>query len=131
QPCLEAGLVGQFGDGHGIGGDHGPPFRVDLLRAQRAQQQPRPADRDARGRGAGRLVLRFHGSTLAGPAYPPTSRERLRPHGVLNVRGTPRWGNLNNWSAAAPGDGGAPRLTGFTPLKGSWQRGDSGKAAAP
>jgi hypothetical protein len=44
QPGLEPGLIWQFGDGHGIRGDHGLPFRVDLGGPQRPEQQPRPAD---------------------------------------------------------------------------------------
>jgi DNA-binding CsgD family transcriptional regulator/tetratricopeptide (TPR) repeat protein len=36
----EAGLVGEFGDGHGISGGHGMPFRIDLRGSQGAQGQP-------------------------------------------------------------------------------------------
>jgi len=39
QPGLEAGLLGEFGDDHGVCGDHGPPFFLDLAGLQRPEQQ--------------------------------------------------------------------------------------------
>jgi hypothetical protein len=46
KPGPEAGLIGELGDGHGIGGHHRPPFLIDLTRPQRPEHQPRSADPD-------------------------------------------------------------------------------------
>jgi hypothetical protein len=66
EPGLEAGLLGEFGDGHRVCGDHSLPFGFNLVGPQRTQQQPRPADPHVPDTGFRVLpILRIHAPKIA------------------------------------------------------------------